>query len=99
MQLMHALKEKYDITQDWTGSLYSGITLNWDYKAGIMDISIPWYLKEALHKFHNPTPSQHHHSPHQCNPPNYSSTATQLAHQSPESPKLALPESNTVQQM
>ena len=45
MHLIHALQEKYEITQDWTGSLYSGITLNWGYKSGILDISMPGYLK------------------------------------------------------
>ena len=57
MHLINELKEKYDITQDCNGSLYSGITLNWDYKSGILDISMPGYVKEALHKFQHPTPS------------------------------------------
>ena len=60
---------------------------------------MPGYVKEALHKFQNPTPSQPQHSSHQFNPPNCGSTAPQLTHQSPESPKLAPPESNTVQQV
>ena len=60
---------------------------------------MPLYVKEALHKFHHPTPSQPQHSPHPCNPPNYGSTAPQLAHQAPVSPNLAPPESNTVQQV
>ena len=45
MHLIHALQEKYYITQDWTGSLYSGITLNWEYKEGILDISMSGYVK------------------------------------------------------
>ena len=60
---------------------------------------MPLYVKEALHKFHHPTPSRPQHSPHQWNPPNYGSTAPQLAHQSPESPNLVPPEANTVQQV
>ena len=99
MHLIHALQEKYDITQDWTGSLYISIIMNWDYKAGILDISMPGYLKEALHKFQHPTPSQSQHSPHQWNPLSYSSTSPQLAHQDPESPKLSLPESHPVHQV
>ena len=83
MHLIHALQDKYEITQYWTRGLYSGITLNWDYKAGILDISMPVYVNEALHKFHHPTPSRPQHSPHQCNPPNYLSTSPQLAHKSP----------------
>ena len=57
MHLINALQEKYEITQDWSGSIYSGITQNWDYKSGILDISIPVYIKEELHKFQHPTPS------------------------------------------
>ena len=60
---------------------------------------MPGYLKEALQTFQHPTPSPPHHSPHQWNPPNYGSTAPQLAHQSPESTNISLPEANTVQQV
>ena len=98
LHLIHTLEEKFKTTQDWTGSLYISIIMNWDYKAGILDISMPGYLKEALHKFQHPTPSQSQHSPHQWNPLSYSSTSPQLAHQDPESPKLAPPESNTAKQ-
>ena len=45
MHLIHALLEKYEITQYWTGSLYSGIKLKRDYKVGILDISMPEYVK------------------------------------------------------
>ena len=99
LHVIHAPQEKYDITQDWTGSLYSGITLNWDYKAGILDISMPVYVKEALQKFQHPTPSRTQHPPHQWNPPECGSTAPQLTHQAPESTKLAPLEANTVQKV
>ena len=99
MHLIHELQDKYEITPDWTDIVYIGITLNWGYKAGILDISIPVYVKEALHKFHRPTTIQPQHFPHQCNPHNYGSTEPQLEHQAPESPKLAPSEANTVQQV
>ena len=57
------------------------------------------YVKEALHNFQHLTPIQYQNSPHQCNPPKYGSTSPHMAHQSPESPKLAPPESNTVQKV
>ena len=65
----------------------------------MLDISMPGYVKEALHKFQYPTPSQHQHSPHQWNPPNYVSTSPQLAQQALESPKISPPEANTVKQV
>ena len=30
--LMEALKEHYEVSEDWTGSKYCGLTLKWDYK-------------------------------------------------------------------
>ena len=99
MHLIHELQNKYEITQDCTGSVYIGITLDWGYKAGILGISIPVYVKEALHKFHCPTTIQPQHFPHQCNPPSYGSTEPQLAHQAPESTKISPSEANTVQQV
>ena len=35
-----ALKNKYELTQDWTGNSYLGPTLDWHYKDGYVDISI-----------------------------------------------------------
>jgi hypothetical protein len=29
--LMNALQEIYEVSEDWEGKLYCGITLNWDY--------------------------------------------------------------------
>ena len=34
--LINTLQEKYQVTQDWTGSLYSGITLIWDHRESIL---------------------------------------------------------------
>jgi len=31
--LIKCLKEKYKLTEDWTGDLYCGITLKWNYDA------------------------------------------------------------------
>jgi hypothetical protein len=28
--LLNALKQDYEVTEDWTGGLYSGIKLDWD---------------------------------------------------------------------
>ena len=49
--LISSLQAKYEVTQDWTGGLYCGIKLKWDYKKRQLDISIPGYVKDALHKF------------------------------------------------
>ena len=44
--LISCLKQsKYKLTEDLTGNLYCGISLNWNYKAGYVDISMPGYIK------------------------------------------------------
>ena len=55
--LIQVLNKLYTISFDWTGSLYCGLTINWDYDKHICDISMPTYIKEALHKFQHPVPS------------------------------------------
>jgi hypothetical protein len=37
--LIHALETDYTVSKDWTGSLYCGITLNWDYANKYVDLS------------------------------------------------------------
>ncbi len=39
--LIACIKDKYELTKDWTGDLYCGIKLNWDYNATTFDISMP----------------------------------------------------------
>ena len=49
--LISALQAKYEISKDWTGEIYCGIKLKWYYKTRQLDISMPGYIKDALHKF------------------------------------------------
>jgi len=46
--LVNALKKNYNISEDWTGSLYCGITLDWNYTQRTLDISMPGYIKKQL---------------------------------------------------
>ena len=45
LHIINCLKEQYTITTDWTGKLYIGITLRWDYKKGLVDLSMPGYIE------------------------------------------------------
>ncbi len=49
--LIKCLKEKYKLTEDWTGNSYCGITLDWDYAVRTLDISMPGYIKKQLVKY------------------------------------------------
>ena len=56
--LIQALNKLYTISINWTGSLYCGLTINWDYNKRKCDISMPTYINEALNKFQYPAPSR-----------------------------------------
>ena len=65
------LKKIYTISIDWTGSLFCGLTIDWDYAARTCDISMPKYLQTALLKFQHPTPKRPQHAPHSWAKPIY----------------------------
>jgi hypothetical protein len=67
--LMACIKKNYNISSDWNGTAYCGLTLDWDYKNRTVDLSIPGYTKAALHKYQHPAPACPEHSPHGWNPP------------------------------
>jgi hypothetical protein len=39
--LMEFIKKNYNISSDWNGSAYCGLTLEWDYKNCTVDLSMP----------------------------------------------------------
>ena len=43
--LLAALQEHYTLDIDWAGKLYCSITLDWDYENGMVNISMPGYIK------------------------------------------------------
>ena len=58
LHLLNALKMFYEkISVDWTGKLFCGITLNWNYQQKYVDLSMPGYIKNVLHKYQH-TPSR-----------------------------------------
>jgi hypothetical protein len=71
LHLIAALKEHYELTADWTASLYAGITLNWDYENCTCDLSMPGYVQTMLEKFGHPAPTKPEYSPYQHNQPQY----------------------------
>jgi hypothetical protein len=62
--LMACFRKNYNISSNWNGSAYCGLTLDWDYKNRTVDLSMPGYIKAALHKYHYPAPARPEHAPH-----------------------------------
>ena len=49
LHLKSALEDKYKVTTDREGKLYTDIALKWDYDKGTIQISMPVYVRVPLH--------------------------------------------------
>ena len=54
----HSVLCKYKLTEDLTGSLYCGITLDWNYTDKYVDISMPRYIKKKLKQYDHAFPNR-----------------------------------------
>jgi hypothetical protein len=61
--LGNALLQAYELTTDWSATVYSGMTLKWDYDKRTCDISMPGYVSNVLSKFQHDSPK---HPQHTC---------------------------------
>ena len=73
--LIRCIKEKYEVTEDWTGDLYCGITLKWNYEQRWLDISMPGYIKKLLLKYKHRMPTKPQHCPYAPAPKQYGAKA------------------------
>jgi hypothetical protein len=91
--LMACIKKIYNISSNWNGTAYRGLTLEWDYKNRTVDLSMQWYIKATLHKYQHPAPARPEHAPHTWNPPIYG-PKTQFVTETITSPALSDKEIN-----
>jgi hypothetical protein len=61
--LRNTLLRHYEIKTDWGGTVYSGMTLKWDYQQHTCDISMPGYVTNVLNKFQHDAPKHPKHTP------------------------------------
>ena len=61
---MNALTDLYQITSGWSGTKFCGLTIDWDYKARTIDISILGYVESVIHEFQNESQIGSQDSPH-----------------------------------
>ena len=74
--LIDCLKScKYTLTEDWTGSLYCGIALDWNYLNGYVDISMPGYIKKKLQEYEHIYPDRIQTCPYSPEPKSYGTKA------------------------
>ena len=72
--LIQALKQDYEIEEDWKGTRYLGITLDWDYNKREVHLSMPGYVERALARFGHLIPKKLQHQPHKHTVPTYGAT-------------------------
>jgi hypothetical protein len=85
--LIKCLKQTYKLTEDWTGSLYCGITLEWNYEEKYVDISMPGYVKKKLQEYKHIVPLRTQTCPYSPEPTTYGAKA-QAPLPVDESPRL-----------
>jgi hypothetical protein len=96
--LIKAIQTNYETTIDWTGSLYCGLNLQWNYKDGYVDVSMEGYVKRALERFeHVPSSNRFQHAPHPWHKPTYGKSTPQTPTTSPISPPLDLKGTRRIQ--
>eukprot|EP00804_Cyclotella_cryptica_P007584 CCRYP_010663-RA/>CCRYP_010663-RA protein AED:0.17 eAED:0.17 QI:0/0/0/1/1/1/2/0/834 len=69
--LLQTLNKHYEMSQDWKGERYLGLTIAWDYTLRQVQLSMPGYCKKAGHRFHHPVPIKPQHQPYPHTPHTY----------------------------
>jgi hypothetical protein len=95
--LRNALLLIYELTTDWTATVYSGMTLKWYYKNRTCDISMPGYVSNVLSKFQHDAPKHPQHTPSRYVMPVYGAK-TQYASKD-ETPRLTTKQCITIQKV
>ncbi len=73
--LIASIKPTYTLTKDWTGNLYCGIKLGWDYNKWTIDISNPRYIKKKLEEYEHVVQKKPQHCPYSPEPKQFGSKA------------------------
>jgi hypothetical protein len=60
--LRNTLLRTYELTTDWTSTVYSGMTLKWDYDKITCNISMHGYVSNVSSKYQHDTPNHPQHT-------------------------------------
>jgi hypothetical protein len=69
--LINSLEEHYTVSKYWTGGMYCGITLQWDYLHKHVDLSMPGYITSMLHTYQHPPAKRPQYAPRIWTEPAY----------------------------
>ena len=88
VHLMKSLHSRSTLTEDWTGDLYRGINLVWDYKKREVDISMPGYIKKKLQEYGHIFPQRIKQCPYTLEPRQFGKEAQAPTPPPGDTPKL-----------
>ena len=94
--LLKVLKEHYELSVDWSGTKFIGLTLDWDYANRAVHLSMPGYIEKLLIRFNHERPNRKQNSPHPHVAPTYGAKK-QYAETPVDSPALTKDETKYVQ--
>ena len=69
--MLSALRNTYKISVDFSGANYCGLKLNWNYSEKYVDISLPGYIANLLHKLQHKIKKSPQLSPHKWTTPTF----------------------------
>ena len=69
--LLNSLRAHYKCTTDWEGKHYCGLTFDWQYEKGYVDMTMPQYVQESLKRLGHIPKSSPQYSPHEHVPIKY----------------------------
>ena len=56
--LKNWLEKYYEVSINWSGSLFCGIHIDWNHEKGYVNTSMPGYVDKARHKYQHPMPKR-----------------------------------------
>ena len=69
--LINTLKQYYNIEEDWEGTSFLNIELEWDYQRRTCRLSMKNYIEEVRVRYGHKKPTKPQHAPHKHMPPTY----------------------------
>ena len=66
--LKEALETYHEISVDWKGKLFCGVSVDWDYKGKMFGLSMPGHISKALLKYQHAIPPLPQNHPYKFTP-------------------------------
>jgi len=96
--LLKVLQQHYEVSTDWEGAKYIGITLDWDYDGRKVHLTMPGYIQKALERFQHIIPKRLQDQPYPHEAVKYGAKI-QYAKGEDLSPKLGKNEAKFIQEV